>query len=697
MTTKNLVSFIIVFLNSLLTFGQQTLKGKILNSTTQEPIQYANIGLKKYNVGTISNPDGSFSLHIPANLLNDTLLISSIGFGSKVISINYLLRRKNKVIYLTEKIVTLSPVIVSSKREKLKFFELGNPDFKGGVLQTDTLYAGRSTSLLINIREVNGKKEIKFPAYIEKARIRIFRNNLKSYKFRVRLNEVDSLTGHPGQDLLTKSIVLESSMRNGWLEFDLSDLNVEIDKPFFLTFEQLLDLTDRTLIADDYNKFLSKHPNKVKFDTIEVNGRKEVRKIFKGGGIDLAGTFIGIAISKSASEQYTCYVRETSFGEWKKVRGIVTATVTLSNYPTDGTTKNGTTKNAENECKDNLAICKAEKICKDFMDNTGVNGMQISVSKKNKIMWSDAFGYADIVNKVYVTDSTKFRINSISKSLTSLALIKLGSEDKLSLDSTVQKYIPEFPKKNFPITIRQLAGHLAGFRDYDENNLNDYIRSEHYDNAIQALKIFENDSLLFEPGTRFYYSSFGWNLIGAIIEKASGKDYLTYMAENIWKPLGLENTCGDNIKNKISNRSKFYDVTGEQNDLGDFSYKYSGGGLLSTCKDLIKIGNEVLYGSYIDTKWKKSLFQTQYTSDNKETGYGFGWYIGKDKNGHRIWYHAGDSFSGSSYLLIYPDDDIVVSFLANSQVGTTFDIEQIGELFIKSNLEPSVAYPGISH
>jgi len=676
MTTKNLLSFIVIFSNSLLAFGQQTLKGKILNGTTQEPIQYANIGLKKYNVGTISNQDGSFSLHIPANLLGDTLIVSSIGFGNKIISINYLLQRKTIVIYLTEKIVTLSPVIVSSKKEKPNFFELGNPDFKGGVLQTDTLYAGRSTSLLIDIREANGKKETTFPAYVEKARLRIFRNNLRSFKFRVRLNEVDSLTGHPGQDLLTKSIVMTSSIRNGWLEFDLSDLNLEIDKPFFVTFEQLLDLTDRTLIADDYNKFLSKHPNKVKLDTIEVNGRKEVRKIFKGNGIDLAGTFIGIAISKSASEQHICYVRETSFGEWKKVRGIVTATVTLSTYPTDGISKN-----AENECKDNLVICKAGKICKDFMDNTGVNGMQIGVSRKKKIIWSDALGYADISNRVFVTDSTKFRINSISKSLTSLALIKLDSENKLSLDSTVQKYIPEFPKKSFPISIRQLAGHLAGFRDYDENNLNDYIRSEHYDNAIQALKIFENDSLLFEPGTRFSYSSFGWNLIGAIIEKASGKDYLTYMAENIWKPLGLENTCGDNIKNKISNRSKFYDVTGEENDLGDFSYKYSGGGLLSTSKDLLKIGNEILYGSYIDTKLKKSLFQTQYTSDNKETGYGLGWYIGKDKNGHRIWYHAGDSFSGSSYLVIYPDDEIVVSFLANSQAGTIFDIEQIGELF----------------
>ena len=243
------------------------------------------------------------------------------------------------------------------------------------------------------------------------------------------------------------------------------------------------------------------------------------------------------------------------------------------------------------------------------MDKNGINGIQVCVSRKNKIIWSGAFGYADIANHIYVTDSTKFRINSISKSLTSLALLKLVSEGKINLDSPVQKYIPEFPLKVLPYPTRQLAGHLTGFRDYDENNLNDYIRTEHYDNSIQALKIFENDTLLFEPGTKFSYSTFGWNLIGAIIEKVSGKDYLTYMAENICKPLGLENTCGDNIKNMISNRSKFYDVTGEQNDIGDLSYKYAGGGLLSTGKDLIKIGNEILYGSYIDTKMKKSFFK----------------------------------------------------------------------------------------
>lgn len=673
MLIKHLLS-IILFI-SLNTFGQQTIKGKIVNSTTQAAIPYANIGFKKFNIGTISNSDGSFSIYIPAKIFNDSLIVSSIGYATKHIPLKYVLAKKDFTIFLNEKIVELNTVVIRSKKEKLKTFELGNAGFNGGVLEADTLYAGRSIALLIDNKEASIKNEFAFPAFIEKAKLRIFRNNLQSFKYRVRLNDVNPLTGHPGQDILTKSTIVASSMRKGWLEFDLSTLNIEIDKPFFLTFEQLLDVTDRTLIKNDYDKFRSEHPNRVKFDTVEVDGRKEVRETFIGG-IDLAGTFIGINNSKSARAKYTSYVRETSFGEWKKVYGIVSATVTLSNYP-----GLNSTKKMGNECQGNLAACKAEEICKDFIDQNGVNGIQFCVSKKNKIIWSGALGYADIINKEPVTDSTKFRINSISKSITSLALIKLVAERQLDLDSPIQKYIPAFPQKHFPITTRQLAGHLAGFRDYDENNINDYIRTEHFDNSIQALKIFENDTLLFEPGTRFYYSTFGWNLIGAIIEKLSGKDYLTYMEANFWKPLGLENTCGDNPNNMISNRSKFYDATGDENDLGDFSYKYAGGGLLSTGKDLIKIGNEILNGSYIETRMKKSLFQTQRTTDNKETGYGLGWYIGKDKNGHRIWYHSGDSFSSSSFLLIYPDDDIVVSFLANSQIGTNFDIEQIGALF----------------
>lgn len=672
---KILLTVLIWIATSFLTHGQISIKGIVQNKTTQEPVPYANIGIANKNVGTISNLDGRFSLLIPKELSKDTLTFSSLGFGEKRVALLFFQPNKPFTIYLNEKIKLLPAVIISSKKEKIALFELGNKAVRSGNLETDTTYAGRAIALLIENKEPYLQKGLTFPAYIEKAQLRIFRNNLKSFKFRVRLNDVDSLTGAPGKDLLQQSIIMESSMKKGWLAFDLSHLNHEVSKPFFITFEQITDLQDRIEIVNGYREYIRKYPKKLKTDTIEFEGRK---KVVQGlaGGIDLPGTFIATSNSESRLQNYSCFVRETSFGEWKKVPSIVTATVTLSNKGSGSNNKNDLSA-----CKESEVECKAEKLCRDFMDETGMIGMQIAVSKKNKMLWSANLGYADLENKIRVTDSTLFRINSISKSVTSLALIKLVSEHKLDLDAPIQKYVPDFPIKKYPVTTRQLAGHLAGFRDYNKTDLSDYIRTEHYTTATQAVQIFKDDTLLFKPGSQFSYSTFGWNLIGAIIEGVTSKSYLDYMSKNIWHSLQLWHTYGDNIYQKHPNRSKFYDATGQQNDLGDISYKYSGGGLLSTTKDLIKLGNELLHGNYIDPMFKAILFETQYTSDKKKTDYGLGWYIGKDKNGHRIWYHAGDSFSGSSYLIIYPDDEMVISFLANGQEGNAFDVYGIGELF----------------
>lgn len=313
------------------TFAQITIYGKVLNKDTKEPIVYANIGIVNSNIGTISNLDGTFSLLIPQKLSSDTLTFSAIGFEKKALPLSSLNRQENLSIYLDERVIHLKTITVHKKREKNKTFELGNSTFKGGVLETDTTYAGGSTALLIENKEPNFHKDLIFPVYLEKASLRILRNNLPSFKFRIRLQEVDSLTGQPAEDMLNESIIVESTKRNGWLEFDLSHLNFQIYQPFFVTFEQILDLNDRTAIADGYRKFIEENPKKLKIDTVLFEGKKEVRQILTGNGIDLPGTFIAINSDKSAPDVYTCYVRETSLGEWKKVRGIVTATVLLSN------------------------------------------------------------------------------------------------------------------------------------------------------------------------------------------------------------------------------------------------------------------------------------------------------------------------------------------------------------------------------
>lgn len=668
MMLKIPLTFFSICSSGLSLFAQITIEGKVLNKLTSLPISYANIGISNKNVGTISNTDGSFSLLIPEKLLNDTITFSSLGYGEKNIAINFFLRKKYNTIHLNEKEHVLPPVIIGSKKQRHKATVLGNSSVRGGILETDTTYAGRSLALLIENKEPYFEKGFSFPAKIESAQLRILRNNLKSFKFRIRLNEFDSLTGKPGKDLLSESIVVQSSIRKGWVVFDLSHLNHKVTKPFFITFEQMTDLQDRIDIANGYREYLHKY--------LQSETKKNFSH-FLHGGIDLPGTFIAISTTASKQQYHSCYTRQTSFGPWEKT-AIITATATLSKlHNTSGLTN-------VVSCATQDILCKAEKLCKDFMDETGMNGMQIAVSRNNKTIWSSNLGYSDWKNRIKVNDSTLFRINSISKSVTSLALLKLISEQRLDLDAPVQKYLPDFPLKKYPVTSRQLAGHLAGFRDYDEENFDDYIRTEHFVTSKQAVKIFKDDTLLFRPGTQFLYSTFGWNLLGAVIEGISGDTYLDYMKKNIWDPLKMTNTSGDDIHKKPSSRSKFYDASGEENDLGDFSYKYAGGGLLSNCTDLLKFGNEILYGNVFSYEKKSLLFESQFTADGQKTNYGIGLYVDKDKNGHRIWYHPGDSFSGSSYLIIYPDDDLVISFLANGQEGVHFDVQKIGQLFYSS-------------
>jgi CubicO group peptidase (beta-lactamase class C family) len=670
--------FIIIQVLVLKTFSQVILTGKVLDQTMRTPLAYVNIGLKNTAIGTISNPDGTFSIRIPEKHRKDTVLFSALGYGKKIIPIRFLNTGKSQTILLAERSILLSDVVVSAKKEKNKVYQLGNRDVSGGVLETDTLYAGYATSLLIEPTDDATKQGLEFPVYLEKAKLRILRNNLPAFKFRLRINEVDSATGKPGGDILQENLVVESTMRKGWLEFDLSHLQLVMTRPFFVTFEQILDKQDRTVIADGYREFMRAHPDKLVIDTIEFEGKKEPHLMIKGGGIDLPGTFIAISSKDWAAKEYTCYTRQTSFAEWMKVRGIVTAMVSVSNQPV-------VKKEQVKPCSSSDAVCKATKLVTEFMLETGTNGMQVCVSQNNELKWTGAWGYADVESKTNVTPQTKFRINSISKSLTSLALIKLASEGRLDLDAPIQNYLPEFPLKKYAITARQLAGHLAGIRDYHENDLSDLIRTEHYTNAIEALRIFKEDSLSFEPDTRFQYSTYGWNLLGALIEKLSNKHYLTYMEETIFTPLRMESTVGDDVTKKINNRSTFYDLTGVPNDLGDLSYKFAGGGLLSTTEDLVKFGNALLNERSLAAKERAVLFQSQKTKAGTETGYGLGWYTGVDRNGHRIWYHAGDMLSSSSWLVIYPDKNLVIALLANSQHAAAFDIYEIGELFYGNN------------
>ena len=210
-----------------------------------------------------------------------------------------------------------------------------------------------------------------------------------------------------------------------------------------------------------------------------------------------------------------------------------------------------------------------------------IPGVQVAVAINGTLVWSEGFGYADAARRRPVTRATQFRIGSVSKPLTAATVALLYEQGKLDLDAPVQRYVPTFPDKGYPITTRQLAGHLAGIRHYRDR---EFFQTRHFATVRDGLAIFQDDSLLFPPGTRFSYSSYGWNLVSAVVEGAAGQDFLSYISARVFRPLGLTHTAPDRSDSLIPERTQFYDPDSNGAyhvaPTVDNSYKWARGGFV---------------------------------------------------------------------------------------------------------------------
>jgi len=333
------------------------------------------------------------------------------------------------------------------------------------------------------------------------------------------------------------------------------------------------------------------------------------------------------------------------------------------------------------------AIAKARSFISDTMTKVGAPGAQVTVMHHGRIIWSEGFGFADVEQGVRVSPQTRFRIGSVSKSLTSALLGKLVEQKKLDLDAPVQRYVPSFPLKRWPITTRQVGGHLAGIRHYDRNEEN--VVATHYNDVVAGLAIFQNDSLRFQPGTRYSYSSYGWNLISAVLQGAGGAPFLEQMQRQVFDAAELRHTSADQVDSIIPGRARWYTRTarGPSGKLinapfTDNSYKWAGGGFISTTEDLVTFADAMLHGRLLDPATVKLLWTSQRTSDGKETGYGIGWGVDRDAKGRQRVSHSGGSVGGTAMLIIYPEQDFIIALLVNSDFTFVGATHSVAEFFL---------------
>ena len=307
------------------------------------------------------------------------------------------------------------------------------------------------------------------------------------------------------------------------------------------------------------------------------------------------------------------------------------------------------------------------------MAANNIPGLSVAVSIEGQVVWSEGFGYANIETGTPVTPATKFRIGSVSKSLTSVAMGILIDEGRLDLDVPVQRYARSFPKKaKGAITSRLVGGHLAGIRHYRgmEN-----FSSRKYLTVTDALGIFKDDTLQTPPGEAYSYSSYGWNLLSAVVEGASGEEFLPYIYGNVFGPLDMRNTLAEHMDSIIVARGAYYVRSGRGMSAPiinapyvDNSYKWAGGGFVSTPEDLMKFAHGLMYGDILSEDTRNTLWVTQHTSDGEATGYGIGFSDGMEME-HRVVGHGGGSVGGNAWFRMFPDDGVAMAVTTNITNG----------------------------
>ncbi len=325
---------------------------------------------------------------------------------------------------------------------------------------------------------------------------------------------------------------------------------------------------------------------------------------------------------------------------------------------------------------------KIESAVSKFMEASKVPGISAAVVQNGEFEWSGGFGMADLESSVPATSQTLYRIGSISKPITATAAMVLWEHGKLDLDSPVQKYCPRFPQKQWPITTRELLGHLGGIRYYNVPET-PYYESEsdpevgnvhHFDNGIEGgLKFFANDPQLAQPGTHFNYSTQGYTLAGCAIEGASGKNYADAVQENVLVPAGMLQTRPDDRFAIIPLRTRFYsrDKSGSvvNAELLDSSYKLPGGGWLSSAPDMARFEVAILNNQLVRSTTRDTMWTAQIPTDGLgRMAYGLGWQLGAT-DGVRDVGHGGSQQGASAMMLIAPEARAGVVVLINSDAA----------------------------
>lgn len=318
-------------------------------------------------------------------------------------------------------------------------------------------------------------------------------------------------------------------------------------------------------------------------------------------------------------------------------------------------------------CQSQNKIQKLDQYITEYQVNKNVASISAGILHKGKIVWLNAKGYADLSHHVPAAPQTIYRIASISKVITAVAVMQLWEKGKINLDADALKYIPYFPKKKYRFTVRQVLQHTAGLRNYKPGEFNS---TTFYPTTKDAVGVISNDPLIYKPGTKYLYTTLGYNLLAAIIEDISGMKFIDYLNKNIFEPTRMNSTYAEYQREIIPNKAygyaknKYHQI--QNAPMADLSIKFAGGGLVSTSEDILKFANALLNGKLIKHSTLDTMLIQTHLSNGQVIESGLGFEIKKDSYDNKYFGHYGFGTGFVSLLAIYPKDSTAVVDLINT-------------------------------
>jgi CubicO group peptidase (beta-lactamase class C family) len=293
-------------------------------------------------------------------------------------------------------------------------------------------------------------------------------------------------------------------------------------------------------------------------------------------------------------------------------------------------------------------------------------GAAVLVTKDGAVLLRKGYGLADLEQGIPIQPDMVFRIGSVTKQFTAAAILLLEQEGKLSVEDDLRKHLPDYPTSGRVITIEHLLTHTSGIRSYTD--MEDFGEHAREDMGVdEVIALFENEPLGFEPGEKYAYNNSGYFLLGAIVEKVSGKTYEAFLREKIFEPLGMSQTYYGSTSRIIPKRAQGYDGVNAEFQNAEYlsmTLPYAAGSLLSTVDDLAKwdralYGSELLSRESLEKWWKPFAL-----ASGASTYYGYGWSISSYQN-RTVVSHGGGINGFTCHLLRIPEDRVFVAVLTN--------------------------------